>query len=576
MNDNPEIQEMLNLIDEHMPAAVRKDAFRTKVKKLHWCEGDDACEVEACCVEAVKLMKEHHLSLRTQVDRGGVPAIAFAIIKALECGHYDSPEGKKQLVEIMEAAAKEHGVPETAGPDTSKRHLIVPEFYYNQQSKDWWFRSEESYTSFNTEFARMHLVESGFCGLRSKDGSNTDVDKMLLDSTAKRAVEFVGCYGGYGQGMHTENGRKFLVKSSFNLVQPAPGTCEHVLSVLCGLFGDQTPRILSYLRSGYIDLRDGKRTGGLCLVVVGSPDCGKSLLLEQIVRPVLGGRQGSAQQYLSKETPFNDTLVGAEVWAIDDGNLFNDYESRKGFSNMVKMCVASPEIFAHRKGREGITLPLYRRLIVLLNSDAMESAPEIEGSMNDKILLVKADNFKMPEGLEPLPSKNGNYAPFNAAIKAELPAFVDMLLNDKEADEYTAGRFGCVPWQDPELVSKMEASSELWEQSAALFDFIFRERLGDLSSGMEKAFSAAELWEGITDSKTYSNRAKTWWKKSLNLGKTLSQMESHKRLGKWVSHSMVHGAKVYTATLTKDALLVVRDTRGGSNFGRHGTLEIDE
>ncbi len=110
-------------------------------------------------------------------------------------------------------------------------------------------------------------------------------------------------------------------------------------------------------------LRDGRLSGSTAAFIVGPVGCGKSVLLDHIITPLLGGRKGNAYGYLSGKTNFNDELIGCEVRAIDDGNPFGTLEARKPVCNAIKEGVASGSMWCHPKGVAGFTVPAYRRLL---------------------------------------------------------------------------------------------------------------------------------------------------------------------------------------------------------------------
>lgn len=78
--------------------------------------------------------------------------------------------------------------------------------------------------------------------------------------------------------------------------------------------------------------------------------------------------------------------------------------------------------------------------------------PPIDESMEDKLILLKAARQEMPLPTETPEQK----AAFWEALMAELPAFVDWLLQWQIPQAIRAPRFGVAHYHNPELLQAME------------------------------------------------------------------------------------------------------------------------
>jgi hypothetical protein len=207
-------------------------------------------------------------------------------------------------------------------------------------------------------------------------------------------------------------------------------------------------------------LRAGICTGGLAVLIAGLPDIGKTVLLS-ILRRLYGGRTANAGAALTEKTTFTEDLGEAELHIVDDGNPFSDRTARRRFSNVVKASVAAGENWHHGKGKKALTLPLYRRLYIVTNLDSLDAMPELEQSLMDKVMVLLARPFTMPEGLTPLPSMGDTVAwkAFNAILDREVDFFLGWLDTAKWPDGLAQRRFGTEAYKDPELLAKINELS---------------------------------------------------------------------------------------------------------------------
>jgi hypothetical protein len=307
---------------------------------------------------------------------------------------------------------------------------------------------------------------------RKDDSGLSEIDRVLANVRDNSAVDAVMPLAGYETGLHTIKGRPVLVPSTFNFLEAKPDPKNehfpHVWAVVNGLLSPktvQTDHFMTWLKYARAGLKAGLKNGGLAALIAGDPGIGKTLILHAIIIPALGGRSANVFANLSGSTPFSKEQSGSEVWFIDDGNPFTDRDARRAFANAIKQAVAALEIWVHGKGVDGLTLPLYRRLIVLTNLDSLDAMPEMEQSLTDKIMLLKATKFDMPTGLLPLPPMWDveKVKEFQAKLAEELPYFLDYVDN-YDVPEYAQGtRFG-VAYKNPELwqeVKELNHDSEV-------------------------------------------------------------------------------------------------------------------
>ncbi len=561
------LDALSQLVQQTKPLNEKTREFKLQVDRLSWCR-DEECLVPECIEDSVKFLATQGLALKTVIQRKAgceITVIGHIYAKANKCGHY-AGEGGKQSVTILQMisdAAKKFEVSLEAGQATAGHLRQCPEVYYNTFVKDFWvITPADVYIPVGVELLRTKLNEHGFSPLKGDDRSNSEIDRTILRIVENHHVASAGQFSGYSTGLHHVQNNTILATNSYRKIESihpkdsAYTGCPHLWAALEGMLGDQVWRFLAWLRSARTDLEKGRRSGGLCLIVVGDPDIGKSLVLKMVITPVLGGRVGNAASYMSKGSEFNDTLIGSEVWAIDDGDPFADFEARKTFSNMVKTAVAAPDIFCHGKGRPGFTLPLYRRLVVICNEDALESAPEITGSMKDKVLLLRASRFVMPEGCLPLPPRDATsgWEEFEAMITSELPSFLGWLEESKDVDKYAGGRFGAVAWSNPELTRAMDEASPIH----MIATIIWRSCLESVDEGNSVELQAKDIYLRCTTGKLKAHAMKLL-KNPRSVGVWLHRMLEHETFEAALTHRTKDGLSRYTITWTADMIKRLSD-----------------
>lgn len=534
-----------------LPTAVRKTQFKAAVESLHWCAEDD-CRVEDAIEQTVLAAIKYALPAKAILGQK-ISVIGHIVARAAACKHFTFEEAQA----LVAQAAEKHQWEIEAGPDTACALRTLPEVYYNIQAKDYWKKIGQIYVPMGSENLTRYLVAAGFDATKASKGDNSEVDKAVMEIIDRHHVHGAGSFAGYKAGIFQHKGAEYLAKDSYTLIEPVPFKGEgyidpkHIFAVLDGalttvingkLTNLPATRLMAWLKSAYIDLSKGRRSGGLCLVIVGEPDGCKTVILKFIITKLLGGRQANASLYLSKGSSFNDEMIGSEVWALDDGNPFAEYEARKAFSDMTKMSVAAEGILGHAKGKAALTIPLYRRLVVLCNPDALESAPEITGSMTDKVLLLKANKFAMPEGCLPIPERNASDAweKFEAQFSLELPSFLGWLLQDPEVEKLCGQRFGTQAWQDPELVTAMWESTPLHTAAA----IILKSCLGEHDADRKVKLRATDVFLRCASGPMKAEAAKVL-KTSQAAGHFLTAMLRHPDYNGAVSAVKVKGNKWY-------------------------------
>jgi hypothetical protein len=248
---------------------------------------------------------------------------------------------------------------------------------------------------------------------------------------------------GYSAGIHTDTaGKPFLVLETTKLPELIKGDWSLINNILHGLLGtpddltrlgleklglDQVGLFHCWMKWGMEALRDRSRAPGHYLIIMGPPKCGKTLLQEKIISPLLGCGPTDATPYLTRSagsSDFNSDLLGSFHWMISDGLAFKNYQNRKSYTENVKRVIANSEQRLHAKYKNAGMVPFCCRLSGTLNPSAVESLPLLEEGMTDKLLVFVGKQHQH------LPSREKPRTEFEAQIRTELPAYAHFLMNE--------------------------------------------------------------------------------------------------------------------------------------------------
>jgi hypothetical protein len=433
----------------------------------------------------------------------------------LECGA-ERPDGsaiedEEACKRYMLARIKALGIP--AG--VRQVPLREVELHYDRQTHYFWGQDHNGvWQTYSEGAAAKRLQAAGADAQSPVPWELSPLDRDLVNIRDTNGIDLASPLAGYTEGIHEVKGLRILVTKTYHLPSPVKGSVsdwKHINAIIEGLLGfgtvdkpGQGYYFCHKLKCDRAALTAGIKSGGLATLIAGVTDTGKTVLLK-IIRSVMGGRSASAGGYLTEKTPFNKDLCSAEVHQIDDGNPFEDRVARRRFANLIKASVATDECWVHAKGKDGFTLPLYRRLFILTNLDSLDSMPELEESLMDKVMLLLAKPFKMADGLTPLPSMNdaAAYAAFTALLEAEAPYFCWWLDNFRFPSCLEERRFGTKPFKNPQLLARIRELSANDEIQYLIQRVLFpREGLkfekdGSLSPSMPEG--AVKLQEGVVE-----------------------------------------------------------------------------
>lgn len=294
----------------------------------------------------------------------------------------------------------------------------------------------------------------------ARPATPSEIDAALYDIQTLKKVKAAMPFLYRPDGPYHYNGRRYLNVSSVTPIMPVVDSCgwgegfPWLAQFLYTVFDpqDQLDYFIAWLKHFYSGAITNDPRRGLALFIAGPVGVGKTILNKAILGQLLGGRQ-DAGAYLLGGDKYNDALLGAALWNVDDEIVASDPKQRATFSQMVKKIVANDSITMRPMYRSGEDMEWLGRIVVTMNDDpeSLQMLPETEINILDKIMLLKT---RVPE----VPAW-----PSDAEIAAELP-FFGAFLRDWEVPGTIVPppnkrRFGVLPYRHADLMRAAGSTS---------------------------------------------------------------------------------------------------------------------
>ncbi len=394
------------------------------------------------------------------------------------------------------AAAGDDLPPDPAEAFSSKPGL--QEYYYEEAAQRFWLKNAAARWCDLSETGLKRQLKKE--GLRDKPNPGkviSPIDEKIRVVEQDFRVAYAGLLAGSKAGVHWNAGRRVLVSEDPVLIEPVKGLWPVLEKFFEGLLVgrepaddagkfieiDQRPHFFAWLQHVVQCFRDGRTDTGLALCMAGEPNSGKTFLA-LIIRWILGGRVARPYDAMIGKDHFNRDIVEAVLQLVDDDNQADTrLEARLKFAGELKKIVANSEVRLRSMHKDGFTVEVLRRLVVLVNLQLsrLMVLPPLDGDVNDKILLLKgysrpppaeAITTETPAELAcwpaPMPTRTAKEKEeYRAAVRAELPAFLFWLLQEfKMPSQVSGGRFVVRHWHHPALVSALQDLSphmRIWE-----------------------------------------------------------------------------------------------------------------
>lgn len=266
------------------------------------------------------------------------------------------------------------------------------------------------------------------------------VDRSMLWLKQNRVVAYAGPLAGYPAGLHQCGADKILVTESTKLTMPAKGECPTIRNLVESMLHDDTVKkplqtvvIYTLLSSFYNTIHEHVESPGgsmfkFCpaLAIIGPKGCGKSALIDLVLKPLFGGRTADPTSYLN-EPKFNKDLFISPLLVMDDKGSPPTMAIRRQRGENLKDLIWKEEQRMEGKCLDAIPLQPKRLLIMACNTEdaALQILPTLTDSLSDKIIHL------LCKRAEWLPSTHEENKKWVQDLRAELPAFAHFLKNYK-------------------------------------------------------------------------------------------------------------------------------------------------
>ncbi len=278
-------------------------------------------------------------------------------------------------------------------------------------------------------------------------------------------MKYCGPLAGHESGFHEANGVRLLVTESPALLTPTPGPCTLIPAILRGLVdapgephgGTQYAVLMGWLACAVQGLYLKIRRPGQALVLAGPAGSGKSVVQNNIITPLLGGRSAKCAPYLQGRTEFNGELFGTEHLMLEDESQDTCIKSRLALASNIKQICVNEIQPCHGKNRPIVNLAPWWRLTISLNDEPerLLIIPPLAPDVADKLILLRCAPVAWP-----LPADGpGDWERLLTAIAAELPAFLHLLLRHAVPPDLHSNRYGVIHWHHPDITRALEELS---------------------------------------------------------------------------------------------------------------------
>jgi len=343
------------------------------------------------------------------------------------------------------------------------------EVFYDVRDCSFWYRVNGRFMTLKKADLKIELQTMGLRQDNWVEGMGiTEIDWVFRNAIHKRAIDYAGSISGHRAGVFEDGGgRKYLVTDEprgvwDDLPKGKVKAPEFFRGFIEELLPDgQWQHFCFWLSLGLQALRDADFRPAQCCVFAGPVRCGKSLL-QSIITEILGGRVANPMKYMMQETTFNKDLAGAEHWMIEEPKTTTDTRTRIAFGNSIKECFNNRLFAIHGKGKEALTLPLFRRGTISVNDEPelLQVLPPFNGSVDDKISLYHC--ARVETAFEAFKDKTGklDQPAMWSAIMKEIPQIRAWLLTEFRAAKIPKGfrgddRAGIDAYHDPELKKQL-------------------------------------------------------------------------------------------------------------------------
>ncbi len=222
----------------------------------------------------------------------------------------------------------------------------------------YWHLKGEIWEDLNTDSTKLRLEKQHELDKTRVYVGNNDLESALEFINHHNRVSAAYAIGGYTPGLYCiAPGQMILVPTGFTMIKPnRTGGCFGPLRLLRQILPkdkdgrDQLRYVIAMWKVRRQSLNDRSFAPGQVQVFVGPKNCGKTWIQEQIITPLLGGREGEPFAYLSGLTRFNDDLLGAEHLKMSDEIATPEADKRRTMGTKIKAFIFNTSKRVEGKG----------------------------------------------------------------------------------------------------------------------------------------------------------------------------------------------------------------------------------
>jgi hypothetical protein len=211
----------------------------------------------------------------------------------------------------------------------------------------YWHLKDEMWYDLNKEDTKLELVKEYELDKTRLDDKNNELDSAVQFINRHNRVVAAYAISGYSAGLYCiAPGQMILVPTGFTPIKAdSEGGCDGLLKLLRQIFPldiegkDQLQYALAMWKTRRQALVQRSFPPAQVQVLIGPKNCGKTLLQEQILTPLFGGREAEPFPYLCGLTRFNDDLFAAEHLKMSDEIGTSDPDKRRQFGTKLKALI---------------------------------------------------------------------------------------------------------------------------------------------------------------------------------------------------------------------------------------------
>ncbi len=343
----------------------------------------------------------------------------------------------------------------------------LPEIYFDPPDKYWTRDRKGKWFKRGSGDIKLLLKDKGVIDAKGREYLSP-LEKILLNTQEENNIQYAGPLAGYAEGLHTFQGKRILVTSGPQLVEPKKGEwplLEGIFDMMLGHDAIQLQHFYAWLSLSMIHLYDRINNSnespvffpGQALALVGEQGAAKSLT-QSVITVLLGGRCARPFQAMTGNTNHNGDLFEAEHLCIEDESPSTDLRTRRKLGAGIKMATANGSQRCRAMYKEAIELNPFWRMTLSVNSDPehLLVLPPLDVSLADKIMFLKCQKHPMPMAAGTPAEKKV----FWEALLAEVPAFAHSLLKEfLVPNAIKEDRFGVRYYHHPEILHELSMLS---------------------------------------------------------------------------------------------------------------------